>query len=80
MIENHVHATQEADVDAVCGVIGSIALVAGVLLLFYLLRTTSRNEGEQHGGGFEGADSAFGYPPLEDKPKIPPNDPHQNPS
>ena len=62
--------------DAICGVIGIIAVVAAAFLLFYLLRTTPRNEGDLHGGGLQGADSAFGYPPLdlEEDPKVPPSE------
>jgi hypothetical protein len=41
-----------------------VVVVACVFLLLHLLRIVSRNEGKLHGGGFDGADSAFGYPPL----------------
>jgi hypothetical protein len=45
-----------------------LAVGAASFALLYLLRITPRNEGTLHGGGFEGADAAFGYPPLSKQP------------
>jgi hypothetical protein len=40
-------------------------------MLLYLIRHTPRNTSRTHGGGIEGADAIWGYPPL-DNPKDPP--------
>jgi hypothetical protein len=58
-------------------VLALIAFVVGPFWLLYLLRITPRNEGVLHGGGFEGADAAFGVlpvDPLNYRPRILPDD------
>ena len=51
-----------------CAVTGiaMMLFIAWPLVLLYLVRNTSRNEGPLHGGGFEGSSAAFGYAPLDD--------------
>jgi hypothetical protein len=59
------------DADALGVALAVMAFVVGPFLLLYLLRVTSRNKGPLHGGGFEGANAAFGVLPFEARDYIP---------
>src|ERR1700722_1740305 len=52
-------------VEALGVVLAVIAFAVCPFLLLHLLRITPRNNGLLHGGGFEGADAAFGVLPLD---------------
>jgi hypothetical protein len=57
-------------VDDVLGLLGLSFFSTCLLFLLHLMRATPRNKGMQHGGGFDGAYSIWGYPPLDDDPKM----------
>jgi hypothetical protein len=64
-------------VDALGFALALIAFAASLSLILYLLRITPRNRGALHGGGFEGANAAFGILPFEPREcmaTIPPGD------
>jgi hypothetical protein len=62
-------------VDAWGVLLAVIAFAACPFLLLYLVRITPRNKGVLHGGGFEGADAAFGVVPLDPLDFIPKTSP-----
>jgi hypothetical protein len=53
------------------GVLSLIVYIGCPCLLLYWMRTMPRNKGGQHGGGFNGAGAAFGYPPLGNNLEVP---------
>jgi hypothetical protein len=64
-------------VEALGFALALMAFAAGPFLILYLLRITPRNRGPLHGGGFEGANAAFGILPFEPREymaTIPPSD------
>lgn len=54
--------------------IGLITFAGGAAWLIHLIRTMPGNEDSEYGDDFDGSGSAFGYPPLDDKPKKSPKD------